>query len=192
MSSCGNTVYDQIWQKKGSPENIKIIEIDLKCSSSTYLKELIFGNAASSSFDGIHLRGKAASQHFTYRAIGAIKETLFIENSRPCVSKQTSPSYQQSKQSPRNKDIICGLNCPQVKYRRENPAYTASHHQNDQWTSRHKTYRSLYSDVVRGGNSEKQHRDAESDKGVSNQRYQQDTPSKRYSVPTSNMFSHLN
>ena len=42
LSEFANRVYDQIWQKMGSPGNIQIVDIDLQCSSSAYLRNLIF------------------------------------------------------------------------------------------------------------------------------------------------------
>ena len=72
LSEYGNQVYDQQFIKRGRPGKIKIVELDLKCSESGYLRSIIFGNPGESKFDGLHLRGKFASRHFSYRAIQAI------------------------------------------------------------------------------------------------------------------------
>ena len=76
LSEYGNFVYDQIWLKRGRPDKIQIVELDIKCSQSGYLRSIIFGNQGEQRFDGVHLRGKGASRHFTYRAVQAIKPVI--------------------------------------------------------------------------------------------------------------------
>ena len=76
LSRFGNDVYDQLWFKGGSPKNIYIVDFELNCSSSGYLKDLIYGQITERNYDGIHLRGGGAQRHFTYRAVNAIKPIL--------------------------------------------------------------------------------------------------------------------
>ena len=56
LSEFGNVSYDQLWKRKGSPENIQIVNIDLQTSSSKHLKYLIFGDPSMKNYDGIHMR----------------------------------------------------------------------------------------------------------------------------------------
>ena len=44
LSEYGNSVYDQIWLKRGRPNKIQIVELDIKCSQSGYRRSIIFGN----------------------------------------------------------------------------------------------------------------------------------------------------
>ena len=87
LSEYGNSVYDQILLKRGRPEKIQIVDFDLKCSESGYLKGLIFGKPGEQRFDGVHLRGKGAKRHFTYRAVQAIKPVIrFPQKYQRCIS----------------------------------------------------------------------------------------------------------
>ena len=94
LSEYGNQVYDQLFLKRGRPGKIRIVELDLKCSESGYLRSIIFGNPGESKFDGLHLRGKFASRHFSYRAVQAILPVIKYPN--------------------------CERNCPQQLYQRGN------------------------------------------------------------------------
>ena len=88
LSKFGNTVYDFQWLKKGSNSKIQILDINLDCSQSKYLKSIIFGNPGEPNYDGLHFRGKSAARHFTYRATQALKPVF----------------------------MVCGVNCPQEMY----------------------------------------------------------------------------
>ena len=99
LSEFGNICFDQTWQKKGCPENIQIVKIDLQSSSSKYLKYLIFGDPSSKSYDGIHMNGEGASRHFTYRAINAIKKAIHPEKSIGCsknIQELPNPRYSKT------------------------------------------------------------------------------------------------
>ena len=76
LSKFGNDAYDQLWFKRGGPKNIHIVDFGLGTENSPFLQKLIFGNPASNSYDGIHLRGQGASRHLTYRAVQAMKPVL--------------------------------------------------------------------------------------------------------------------
>ena len=76
LSNFANSVYDQLWFKRGGPKNIFVVEFDLQCSSKGYLKDLVFGKKDARNFDGIHFRGVGGQRHFSYRAITAIKAIL--------------------------------------------------------------------------------------------------------------------
>ena len=87
--------------QKGWPKNIHIINFDLGCDDSKYLKNILFGNPGENYYDGVHLRGTAASRHFTYRAVQAVRQANL--SSRP---KKTAnydrPDYHSD--------------CPQTRY----------------------------------------------------------------------------
>ena len=72
LSKFANHVYDQLWLKRGSPERIHIVELELGCDKFPHLKDIIYGTHNNSKYDGIHLIGKSAMRHFTYRAVQAI------------------------------------------------------------------------------------------------------------------------
>ena len=75
ISDFANSVLDQEWVKRGSPQNIHIVELNL-VQGSRNLKSLIYGSPESDGVDGIHLRGPGAQRHFTYRAVQAVKKAL--------------------------------------------------------------------------------------------------------------------
>ena len=72
LSKFANQAYDQLWLKQGSPSRIHIIELELGCSKSVNLKNLIYGKNDNPSYDGLHLVGGGALRHFTYRAVQAV------------------------------------------------------------------------------------------------------------------------
>ena len=75
LSQFGNSVYDQLWLKNGGPKNIHAVSLEeMECVG--YLRNIIYGKSSDSNYDGIHLRGPAATRHFTYRAVNAIKSVL--------------------------------------------------------------------------------------------------------------------
>ena len=76
LSKFANHVYDQLWLKRGSPERIHIIELELGCDKNPYVKVIIFGNHNNHKFDGIHLVGNSAERHLTYRAVQAIRNIV--------------------------------------------------------------------------------------------------------------------
>ena len=63
LSKYGNSVYDQVWIENGSPENIKIVDLDLE--GSDYFRDIVYGTHSDVKFDGIHLAGVAANLQFT-------------------------------------------------------------------------------------------------------------------------------
>ena len=61
LSKFAKHVYDKLWFKKGCVKNILLIDFDLKCSSSGYLKGLIDTKHNERKYDDIHLRGEGAT-----------------------------------------------------------------------------------------------------------------------------------
>ena len=103
LSNFANNAYDQCWFKRGAPKNIHIVNFDLGCENSPYLKDIIFGNPGGKHYDGVHLRGFSAARHFTYRAVQAIK---------PVVICRTAQNLRDNRSDSHN-------NCPQAQYQRQ-------------------------------------------------------------------------
>ena len=76
LSHFANTTYDQLWLKSGSPQNIKIIDVDLHTEKNPHLKDLIFGSVYSSSYDGINFHGQGATRHISYRLKQAVRPAM--------------------------------------------------------------------------------------------------------------------
>ena len=76
LSEFANTAYNQLWRKSGSPQNIKIVDIDLQTQKYRNLRELIYGSVNSSKFDGVNLLGQGASRHFSYRLKQAVRPII--------------------------------------------------------------------------------------------------------------------
>ena len=112
LSNFANSVYDQLWTKSGSPENIRIAEIKLNVEHSGYLKSLVYGSKAENNFDGIHLNGEGASRHFTYRAVQAIQNIISPHHRKPSDAprsrRQTTAKYNLEKDD--------HSDCPQARY----------------------------------------------------------------------------
>ena len=74
LSKFGNAVYDLELTRRGNPENICTVDLDLE--GSRHFHEVVFGTPGTQNYDGIHLNGRRSSLHFTYRAIKALKQIL--------------------------------------------------------------------------------------------------------------------
>ena len=95
LSEYANSIYDQLWLENGGPRNIHIITLhNMECFG--YLKDIIYGKNSDQNYDGIHLRGAAASRHFTYRAVSAIKFAL--DENRVFTSHASGQQYQRKQQ----------------------------------------------------------------------------------------------
>ena len=111
LSNFANTVYDQMWFKHGSPQNIKVVALNLGCSESQYLRKIIMGNPGTlMNYDGIHLRGTGASRHFTYRAVQTISGGRLSQSTdhSDCpqarfMKSQYQPNHDRSRMSQNNK-----------------------------------------------------------------------------------------
>ena len=106
LSNFGNHVLDQLWIKKGRPQNIQIVEFEIGCSGPGYLKDLIYGSTKSQYYDGINLNGSGAQRHFTYRAVCATKAILL---GKKCEKPVFHDDYH--------------TNCPQSQYQRRQFAF---------------------------------------------------------------------
>ena len=87
------------------------MSLDLGSDNSSHLKQLIYGDPSSGSFDGINLRGNGASRHFTYRAKNALVPVLGQQTSQFTQRSSTQRKYRANYHD----------NCPQTQY--QNRAY---------------------------------------------------------------------
>ena len=81
LSEYANNCYDQLWIKKGCPDNIFVVQLN-GLKSTGYIREIVYGKTKSKNYDGIHLRGPHAVRHFSYRAVQAIKSVI-VGNLKP-------------------------------------------------------------------------------------------------------------
>ena len=93
LSNYANTVYDQLLMKSNFASKIHVVELNLETQKFAFLRELVFGNQSFENFDGVHLRGKGASRHFTYRAIQVMR-TVFPRRGKKVFD--SFPKYEQS------------------------------------------------------------------------------------------------
>ena len=63
LSRFANSVYDDIWMRKGRPSNICIADQKLQCDGN--LRTLRYGNRRYDNYDGVHMRGRLSTQHYT-------------------------------------------------------------------------------------------------------------------------------
>ena len=70
LSEYGNDLLDELWSKMGAPNKIVIGEQHLECEDD--LRTQRFGSPFYQNYDGIHLRGKLASQHMTMTYISML------------------------------------------------------------------------------------------------------------------------
>ena len=133
LSKFANSIYDHLWIKMGSPQNVNIIELDLEGSKS--FQDLIYGSPNSQFFDGIHLNGKGAGRQFTYQTIKQFKSKVFGTTQLKPKPVQKSWGFDNDH-----------TNCPQALYQKrkyESQSYQRHSHQT------HNKPQS-YADAVRG------------------------------------------
>ena len=127
LSKFANHVYDQLWLKQGSPDRIKVIELELECGKYRNLKNITFGTRNNPKYDGIHLVGDAASRQFTYRAVQKIAEIItkpFQPKSQRTFRKVAGAGGRasfpaKSARLPKNVGDAGHTDCPQARYQRQ-------------------------------------------------------------------------
>ena len=163
ISKFANHVYDQLWLKQGSPTRIHIIELELGCDKSQYLKDIIYGEPNYPQYDGVHLVGPAAVRHFTYRAVQKLASIITkpSQPSFPAAHKYDHAKFRAGKNdrnSPKTRGHQDGhTDCEQARYQ----------HQSASGSHGVKRSSRTYSDVVRNEDN-------------------------RYNVPTNNTYAPLN
>ena len=73
LTQFGNNILTNLWMKNGCPENILIADQNLGCYGE--LRNKRFGYFDESQYDGIHMRGPLARQHYTTAVLRIFKET---------------------------------------------------------------------------------------------------------------------
>ena len=81
LSEFGNRVLEDIYLSKGCPSNISITNQPLECQGD--LRVARYGYPTSRNYDGVHMRGKQAVQHYTGSIVNVLLETLPNINSQP-------------------------------------------------------------------------------------------------------------
>ena len=74
LSEFGNRLLDDIWLTKGCPKNIMIGQQTLECQGDLRISR--FGYPSDKRYDGIHMRGKLAVQHYTGSVINVLLDVL--------------------------------------------------------------------------------------------------------------------
>ena len=99
LSEFGNRALDDIWLSKGCPKNIEIVQQHLECEGN--LRKARYGSNLSPKYDGIHMRGEMAVQHYTGSFANFLLDTLpQFNNSKNRINITPShiqpPSYSRS------------------------------------------------------------------------------------------------
>ena len=76
LSEFGNSIFNTLWFKIGSPSNINVVELALGSDESHHIRKLVFGNMHSERYDGVKLQGEGSARHFNYRALQAVKSSI--------------------------------------------------------------------------------------------------------------------
>ena len=84
LSQFANSVYDDYWRKRGCPSNIVIADQKLQCDGNLRMQR--YGDGNLNNYDGIHMRGRLATQHYTKSMIDVFT-TVF-----PHLLTPTSPA----------------------------------------------------------------------------------------------------
>ena len=74
LSEYGNRVLEDIYLSKGCPDNISISYQPLECHDA--LRALRYGQPTARNYDGVHLRGNLAVQHYTGSIVNVLIDTL--------------------------------------------------------------------------------------------------------------------
>ena len=74
LSEFGNRMLDDIWLTKGCPKNITIAQQPLECDGNLRLSR--YGSPSAKGYDGIHMRGVMAVQHYTGSFVNVLLENL--------------------------------------------------------------------------------------------------------------------
>jgi hypothetical protein len=74
LSEFGNRVLEDIWLTKGCPKNIVISHQPLECDGDLRISR--YGFPSTKEYDGIHMRGKMAIQHYTGSVINVLLDNL--------------------------------------------------------------------------------------------------------------------
>lgn len=93
LSEYGNSVYHQLWVTSGCPKNIMIHDQGLGCNGALRIKR--FGDPHLRNYDGIHMRGELAVQHYTNSVIRMFHSLIPSTRDRDTRVKQQSGHNQE-------------------------------------------------------------------------------------------------
>ena len=96
LSDFGNRVLDDIWLTKGCPKNIRIVQQELDCQDELRISR--FGFPSAKGYDGIHMRGKMAVQHYTGSIVNVLLNVL--PNNNPTSKTSKTPKVNIFPQPP--------------------------------------------------------------------------------------------
>ena len=68
-------MYDHLWIESGCPSNILLVSIE-NLNTSKHLNDIIYGKIDDVNYDGIHLRGKSATLHYSYQVVKMLQSYL--------------------------------------------------------------------------------------------------------------------
>ena len=74
MSEFGNRVLEDMWLTRGCPKSIVITGQPLECEGELRISR--YGVPTTNDYDGIHMRGKLATQHYTGSMINILLDNL--------------------------------------------------------------------------------------------------------------------
>ena len=92
LSQYGNNVLTNLWMKNGCPNNIIIADQNLGCYGELRIKR--FGDDQDALYDGIHMTGTLARQHYTNSVLRIFQDLHPSLKGKP-LPKLTKP-YQQN------------------------------------------------------------------------------------------------
>jgi hypothetical protein len=103
MSEYGNRVLEDMWLAKGCPKNIVIASQPLECDGPLRISR--YGYPSSREYDGIHMRGKMAVQHYTGSVINVLMDNLcgFEASPRIPLNKPQHSTYANVVKNGQNK-----------------------------------------------------------------------------------------
>lgn len=112
LSEYANRVLDDIWISKECPKNIQLVKQNLDCSGDLRFQR--FGSPSNSGYDGIHMRGSMAIQHYTGSLIQCLLKVIpdcypanNMQNNRKTDTQKYTPLFQQNqpRQFPKPKPV---------------------------------------------------------------------------------------
>ena len=115
LNQIGNTFYDTLWMQSGCPSNIQIADQNLDCQGP--LRRKRFGNPGQVGrdgklWDGIHMRGAVAAQHYTNSLVRIISDlSPHFQDKRPRTFTDPVPKLSTNHVLESIRTVIRGASC---------------------------------------------------------------------------------
>ena len=136
--------------------------------SNGYIRQIIYGKMSDRNYDGIHLRGKHAVRHVSYRTVQAIRN-IAVEVKSKDNKRKNAKNYDFHR------------SCPQAE------------HQRQKLLTNHRAAKSKSGDTVRNIEGQHTKSSGQSQSSAQEVRYSDVVRGQySYSVPTQIMFQNLN